>query len=570
MRRLVLISAAAAVVLLAVGCEKKKNPVPLEGAGKTGLRRAEAATAAQAGVTLRPYALSDRELLMFLPRSVRLGENAPPGVTPAFEEKKGRLLYGDIRTSGAGSIPFAVLFAPESEGDADPALWKLYIDRDLDRELADERPVEVPRKKIKEKIAGRDVEALGARFPAVRVALPGGGVHAYSVTAFAFGDVAAADVRSATGLKARVRVFGRETDVFIYDANVNGRFGDVVRSPHVPSDDVGIDFDGDGRVDRSEIVPLSKRIYRDGRALRIAVSGAGRLISVEELKVRLGGLLRLGSEKPEDLSVQVFSDEYGLLGPLPKDGIPEGRHRLIAYRIVRAGGEGRTWVLAGGWLPAYAPKVNVSASGPPAEVRFGPPLEVRAWFTFVEGNAVIRVAIRGSGREDVRVGSEDGASVFEAFRILDAGGSEVGRGKLGRSPFMPGLWWGGWEPKGGIEKGTKLALEVTPESGAFTEGFSGRVSFEFGRSTPVRLIVSGVTRGSQAESAGIRPGDLILRYDGRTIASATDMSRAVGDARGKPRVELVVARRGAEEAFSLRPGEIGIQVVLAMPEGGDE
>jgi len=617
-RRRASLVVAAALFLVASGCEDKQARPPEAATGSP--RGAEAVPATDgARASLRRHELTDDEFLMFMPRSILLAGKPPPGVssTPdvdAAEAKGGTLRYGSIPVAaapgGAGcaevgptvaaargdaaSVPFALLFTPPPPEDDAPWHWKLYIDRDRDGDLADEEPLAMRPKGLKkeinkktnkrtnEKSGARQTGNLAARFPAVEVVLPGGRLHAYSIMAIAYrrragatGGLYTAFVRSAIGLVARASVFGKKTDVRIYDANVNGRFGDVQLGPAGSADSVWIDFDSNGRADRDkgELRPMARRIYHDGRAVTLAVLDGARTLGIKEVEVKLGAVRRAGREPkdaPKDapkeaLALQLFSSEYGLLG-LGADRVPAGEHRLLGYQLAGEGADGKKWALAGGWLAPFAPRVTVSSSGAPAEVAFGPPLEARPWFAFDGGKMLARIALRGSGGEDVRVRSEEKRAAFETFRVLTKGGAEVGSGKVVPYRAMPGLYAAVWEPPAGLEEGTDLTFELRPAFEPFAEGFKGRSAFELGRATPLRLVVSSVEKGGQAERAGVRAGDVILRYDGRTIDNEFVMNRALMGAAGKDSVELVVLRGLAEERFVLKPGRIGVQVAFAMPK----
>ncbi len=148
--------------------------------------------------------------------------------------------------------------------------------------------------------------------------------------------------------------------------------------------------------------------------------------------------------------------------------------------------------------------------------------------------------------------------------MLD-GEKEIGTGRLDHHPQWPAAGVGVWVPAEEIEKGKRLTLEVSPDVGPFGEGFEGRTGFEYGRSTPIRLVVSGVEPGTQAERVGMSPGDLVLRYDSKSIEGLNDLARAMKGAEGKARVELVVARRGREVTFAILPGKIGVTTVPRLP-----
>ncbi|MGE0211836.1 MAG: RIP metalloprotease RseP [Parvibaculaceae bacterium] len=70
---------------------------------------------------------------------------------------------------------------------------------------------------------------------------------------------------------------------------------------------------------------------------------------------------------------------------------------------------------------------------------------------------------------------------------------------------------------------------------------------------PVSLpVVDEVKAGSAAEAAGMKPGDLIKRIDGKEIASFTDIQRQVADRPGDP-LPIVIERNGAEMTLTVTP-----------------
>ena len=60
----------------------------------------------------------------------------------------------------------------------------------------------------------------------------------------------------------------------------------------------------------------------------------------------------------------------------------------------------------------------------------------------------------------------------------------------------------------------------------------------FGLPKPTGALVSSVEKGSPAEKAGIEAGDVILRFDGKIVASSEDLPRVVGA--NKPGAKAVV------------------------------
>ena len=69
-------------------------------------------------------------------------------------------------------------------------------------------------------------------------------------------------------------------------------------------------------------------------------------------------------------------------------------------------------------------------------------------------------------------------------------------------------------------------------------------------------LIRGVEEGSPADKAGIEAGDIITRFDGKTIEKASDLPRMVGNTRPGTRVALTVFRRGASKELSITVAEL--------------
>jgi len=68
-------------------------------------------------------------------------------------------------------------------------------------------------------------------------------------------------------------------------------------------------------------------------------------------------------------------------------------------------------------------------------------------------------------------------------------------------------------------------------------------------------LVAGVERDSPAARAGLRAGDVIVRFDDRPIQSPADLQRAAAMARPGTRATLTVRRDGGERRIEVRLGE---------------
>ncbi len=69
-------------------------------------------------------------------------------------------------------------------------------------------------------------------------------------------------------------------------------------------------------------------------------------------------------------------------------------------------------------------------------------------------------------------------------------------------------------------------------------------------------LVRSVESGSPADKAGLEAGDIILRFDGKTIDKASDLPRLVGATRPGTRSTLSVFRRGATRQVAITIGEL--------------
>jgi serine protease Do len=87
----------------------------------------------------------------------------------------------------------------------------------------------------------------------------------------------------------------------------------------------------------------------------------------------------------------------------------------------------------------------------------------------------------------------------------------------------------------------------------------GQVSKELaeslGWSKSQGALVSAVEPGSPAEKAGLEPGDIILKFDGKNIERSVDLPRLVGGIKPGSKGTVSVFRRGQEKEFIITVGE---------------
>lgn len=85
---------------------------------------------------------------------------------------------------------------------------------------------------------------------------------------------------------------------------------------------------------------------------------------------------------------------------------------------------------------------------------------------------------------------------------------------------------------------------------------------------PNRVAVQGIVSGSAAESAGLQPGDVIVRYDDRLVLSAGELRDATTEGRSGELVAIEVQREGEPEArrVFVPRGPIGVSLAPAAQE----
>ncbi|MCB1488061.1 MAG: PDZ domain-containing protein, partial [Bauldia sp.] len=72
----------------------------------------------------------------------------------------------------------------------------------------------------------------------------------------------------------------------------------------------------------------------------------------------------------------------------------------------------------------------------------------------------------------------------------------------------------------------------------------------------VGALVAGVTDAGPAAEAGIAPGDVIVKFDGRPVSAMHELPRMVADEPVGKEVEVVVIRKGAEETLKVKLGHL--------------
>ena len=78
----------------------------------------------------------------------------------------------------------------------------------------------------------------------------------------------------------------------------------------------------------------------------------------------------------------------------------------------------------------------------------------------------------------------------------------------------------------------------------------------FGLPKASGALVNSVEKGGPAEKAGIEPSDVILKFDGKNVASSADLPRIVAQSRPGSKVTAQIWRKGASRDVAITVGEM--------------
>jgi serine protease Do len=92
--------------------------------------------------------------------------------------------------------------------------------------------------------------------------------------------------------------------------------------------------------------------------------------------------------------------------------------------------------------------------------------------------------------------------------------------------------------------------------GVGIESVSRDVAEAIGLGKPQGALVNSVEDGAPASKAGVEPGDVILRFDGKAIERSTDLPRIVGGTKPGTIVSMTVFRKGNQRDLKVTVGEL--------------
>jgi serine protease Do len=92
--------------------------------------------------------------------------------------------------------------------------------------------------------------------------------------------------------------------------------------------------------------------------------------------------------------------------------------------------------------------------------------------------------------------------------------------------------------------------------GVVIQEVSKELADSFGLGKPSGALVNAVEKGGPAEKAGVETGDVILKFDGKSVGASSDLPRIVGATKPGSRVTMQVWRKGQTKDVAVVVGEV--------------
>lgn len=103
--------------------------------------------------------------------------------------------------------------------------------------------------------------------------------------------------------------------------------------------------------------------------------------------------------------------------------------------------------------------------------------------------------------------------------------------------------------------------------GVLVQEVTADLADSFGLGAPRGALVAEVEADSPADKAGIKPSDIIIKFDGKPIDASIDLPRMVGATKPGSQVAVTVWRKGASHDLSVKVGEMESVVDVAGDSG---
>jgi serine protease Do len=104
--------------------------------------------------------------------------------------------------------------------------------------------------------------------------------------------------------------------------------------------------------------------------------------------------------------------------------------------------------------------------------------------------------------------------------------------------------------------------------GVLIQEVTKELAESFGLPKPTGALVNSTEKGGPADKAGIESTDIILKFDGKTVNSSSDLPRIVGGTKPGSKAAVQVWRKGATREFTVTVAEIPEEKLAKNDRGG--
>ncbi|MEW6109073.1 MAG: DegQ family serine endoprotease [Nitrospirota bacterium] len=119
----------------------------------------------------------------------------------------------------------------------------------------------------------------------------------------------------------------------------------------------------------------------------------------------------------------------------------------------------------------------------------------------------------------------------------------------------------------------RLVMEQLVQRGKVTRGWLGvtiqeltpELSQKFGLKNSKGALVGDVAKGSPAEKAGIKRGDIILEFNGRKVQDVGNLRNMVAQSKAGSEISVVILRGGKEYSMKVIIAELPKEIAEAVP-----